>query len=170
MADETTVIEAYELNRDNAPAFWEVDILWLILADATQTDGSFTMMEQICPKNSGPPPHTHAQQESFYVLDGQMTVLVGGKTLVAKQGSFLNVPPNMVHSFRVDTDTARILNMYVPAGFERLITELGDPAPERVLPPEGRPMKAKPEDIRRVMQQIGMIWVNEPDTLRQPKQ
>ncbi len=170
MADETRAIEPYELNRDNAPAFWEVDILWLILADATQTGGALTMMEQICPRNSGPPPHTHAQQESYYILEGQMTVVVGGKTLVATQGSFLNVPPNTVHSFRVDTDTARILNMYVPAGFERLITELGEPAPQRVLPPPGRPMKAKPEDVRRVLQQIGMTWVNEPDTLRQPKQ
>lgn len=158
----------YALNRDQAPAFWEVDILWLILADASQTDGSLTMMEQVCPKNSGPPPHTHAQQESFYVLEGQMTVLVGGKTLVATQGSFLNVPPNTVHSFRVDSDSCRILNMYTPAGFERIITEFGEPAPKRSLPPPGRPMKGKPEDIARVSKAIGMTWLtDEPDVIRQ---
>ena len=124
------------------------------------------MSEQLCPRNSGPSPHTHVQQDSFYVLEGQMTVIVGGETLIATQGSFVNVPPNTVHSFRVDTETARILNMYVPSGFERIITELGEPAPERVLPPSGRPMRGKPEDVRRVSEAIGMRGVNEPDKLR----
>lgn len=169
MTDKLETSMAYEVNRNSAPAFWEVDILWLILADGAQTGGALTMLEQICPRNSGPPPHTHAQQESFYVLEGQMTVIVGGTTFVATQGSFLNVPPDTVHSFRVDTETARILNMYVPAGFERIITELGEPAPARRLPPAGRPMKGTPEDVRRVGDAIGMKWVDEPDTLRNRK-
>lgn len=168
MTEQKTSLLPYELNRDKAPAFWEVDILWLILADESQTGGALTMMEQVCPKNSGPPPHFHAQQESYYILEGQMTVLAGGKELVATQGSFLNVPPHTVHSFRVDTETCRMLNMYTPAGFERMITAFGDPAPERKLPPPGRPMKGSPGDMARISQEIGMTWlVDEPDVLRQ---
>ena len=162
-----SILTPYELNSNKAPAFWEVDILWLILADSAQTGGSLTMLEQICPRNSGPPPHTHSQQESYYILEGQMTVLVDGRKLVATQGSFVNVPPNAVHSFRIDSETARILNMYTPAGFERLITELGEPAPERVLPPPGRPMKAASDAMQALLKEIGMVWLDLPDTLRE---
>ena len=157
----------YELNRDQAPAYWEVDILWLLLADGSQTGGAFSLLEQLCPKGSGPPPHTHTQIENFYIMDGVITFLVDGKQIVGKKGSFLTVPANTVHTFRVDSETARILNSYIPAGFEITITELGEVAPERVLPPKGRTFHRSPAEIRRVIEASGMTVLNEPDTLRQ---
>jgi quercetin dioxygenase-like cupin family protein len=166
MSGQASEIKFYELNRDEAPAYWEVDILWLLLADAKQTGGAFSQLEQLCPKGSGPPPHTHTQIENFYIMDGVITFLVDGKVLVGKKGSFVTVPAGTVHSFRVDRETALILNSYVPAGFELVITELGDVAPERTLPPKGRTMKHSPEEMARVVQRSGMKWLNVPDTLR----
>jgi quercetin dioxygenase-like cupin family protein len=157
----------YELNRDQAPAYWEVDILWLLLADGKQTAGTFSQLEQLCPKDSGPPPHTHTQTENFYILDGEITFLIDGKELVGRKGSFVTVPPETIHSFRVDSETALILNSYVPAGFELMITELGEVAPERVLPPKGRPMGHAPEEVARVLERSGMRWFDLPDTLRE---
>lgn len=157
----------YELNRDQAPAYWEVDILWLLLADGNQTGGAFSQLEQLCPKNSGPPPHMHTQIENFYILDGEITFVIDGKTLAGKKGSFVTVPAGTVHSFRVDSETALILNSYVSAGFEVMITELGEVAPERVLPPKGRPFQHSPEEVARVMERSGMKWLDVPDTLRE---
>lgn len=158
---------AFELNRNQAPAFWEVDILWLLLAAGEQTGGTFSQLEQLCPKNSGPPPHTHTQTESFYILEGEITFLIGDKRLVGTKGSFVTVPPGTVHSFRVDSETALILNSYVPAGFELMITELGEPALERALPPQGRPFLHSPEEVARVVERSGMKWLDVPDILRQ---
>ncbi len=166
MSAEGNEIIPYELNRDQAPAYWEVDILWLLLADGAQTGGAFSQLEQLCPKGSGPPPHTHTQIENFYIMDGVITFLVDGKELIGKKGSFVTVPAGTVHSFRVDSETALILNSYVPAGFELVITELGDVAPERTLPPKGRTMKHSPEEIRSVVEKSGMKWLDVPDTLR----
>lgn len=167
MSTEGKEVTPYELNRDQAPAYWEVDILWLLLADGAQTGGAFSQLEQLCPKGSGPPPHTHTQVENFYIIDGVITFLVDDKVLVGKKGSFITVPVGTVHSFRVDSETAHVLNMYVPAGFERMITELGDVAPERVLPPKGRAINRSPEEISRVVEESGMKWLDAPDTLRQ---
>lgn len=167
MSTESKGHTLYELIRDQAPAYWEVDILWLLLADGSQTGGAFSLLEQLCPKNSGPPPHTHTQIENFYIMDGVITFLVDGKEIVGKKGSFITVPANTVHSFRVDSETALILNSYIPAGFELMITELGDVAPERVLPPEGRKFNRSPEEIRRIIEASGMTVSDEPDTLRQ---
>ena len=166
MSTDSKEIAPFELNRNQAPAYWEVDILWLLLADGAQTGGAFSQLEQLCPKDSGPPPHTHLQTENFYILDGEITFLIEGRTLVGTKGSFVTVPPGTVHSFRVDSETALILNSYVPAGFERMITELGEPAPERTLPPKGRAFQHSPEEVARVVERCGMKWLDLPDTLR----
>ena len=42
-----------------APAYWLVDVLWIVLADGRDTGGRFSMMEQLLPQGSGPGPHTH---------------------------------------------------------------------------------------------------------------
>ncbi len=158
--------EIIQSNHD-APAYWGVDILWLILATGETTDGQYSLMEQLCPENSGPPPHTHTQREMFYILDGKITFLVGDETIVGSAGSFVNVPPGVVHSFRVDSKTARILNSYTPAGFERMIIETARPAEARTLPPKNLPpMGADMERVRRVIEEVGMKWVNAPDVLR----
>lgn len=156
-------------NSADAPAYWEVDILWLILATGETTNGQYSLMEQICPENSGPPPHTHTQREMFYILDGEITFLVGDRTITAGPGSFVNVPPETVHSFRVDTETARVLNSYTPAGFERLIIETAQPAETRTLPPKNLPQTVDMETTKRISEEIGMGWVDAPDVLRSSK-
>jgi len=154
-------------NSADAPAYWEVDILWLILATGETTNGQYSLMEQLCPKNSGPPPHTHTQREMFYILDGEITFLSGERMITAGAGSSVNVPPNTVHSFRVDTETARVLNSYTPAGFERLIIETSRPAETRTLPPKGPPMTAGDfAGIKRIVEEVGMTWLDTPDVLR----
>ena len=157
---------AYMASVTDAPAYWQVNILWVMLATGDQTGGHYSLMWQRCPKGSGPSPHYHDQDEQFYVLDGQITYRVGDQTLVATAGAFVLIPRGTVHSFRVDSETSTLLNSYTPAGFEQAILELGEPAATRTLPPEGRPMIAHPERVAEVFDRIGMHIVNEPDTLR----
>ncbi|MBC8135696.1 MAG: cupin domain-containing protein, partial [Fibrella sp.] len=160
---------AFAQSNADAPAYWTVDILWLVLATGSTTDGQYTLLEQLCPEGSGPPPHTHTQREMFYILDGEITFRVGEETITASAGSFVTVPPGVAHSFRVDTETARVLNSYTPAGFERIILETGRPAESRTLPPRGLPMAVDRETVQRISQEIGMGWVDEPDVLRTEK-
>lgn len=156
----------YELNNAQAPAYWQVDILWILLASSEQTGGSYTLLEQICPKDSGPSPHYHDQDEAFYILEGEITFAENGKIIEGVAGSFIWVPRGTVHTFRVKSETARVLNSYTPGGFERIIMALGEPASERVLPPKGRPIQGDREKIMKVMEEIGMHVVSDPDILR----
>lgn len=162
----TNPIKPYELHNSQAPAFWQVDILWILLASSEQTGGSYTLLEQICPQGSGPGPHYHDQDEAFYILDGEITFVEDGEIIEGVAGSFIFVPRGVVHSFRVKSETARILNSYTPGGFERVIIELGEPALERVLPPLGRPMQGDREKAMRVIAEAGMHVVDGPDLLR----
>ena len=152
-------------NADTAPAYWLVDVLWMVLADGNDTGGRFSLMEQLLPKGSGPGPHRHAwSDETFYLLDGEITLLVGEEIRTARQGDFVVVPRSTRHAFRVDSETARFLNGYTPASLEALIVELATPATERALPPKGAtpPPAMSPELLRR----YGMDVLPGPDPLR----
>jgi uncharacterized protein YjlB len=126
------------------------------------------MMWELCPKGSGPGPHYHDQDEQFFVVDGEITYRADGGELKAKAGSFVLIPRGTVHSFRVDSETATLLNSYTPAGFERTITELGEPARAREIPPPDRPaIPGGMEEAISLFREIGMHLIEEPDVLRQ---
>ncbi len=159
-------IKPYGIEVKNAPAYWSQDILWTVLANSEQTGGSYSLIEELCPQRSGPPPHTHEQDEVFYVLEGEITLLAGPEKLTAKSGSLAYIPAHCVHSFRVDTPQARLLNFYFPGGFERMLTETATPATSRALPPAGVKANGTPEQMQALFKRIGMNTVALPDSLR----
>ena len=94
--------EPFVSTPKDSPAYWLLDILWVIHATGDQTQGRYSVIEQWMPVGSGPPPHVHPfEDEFFWVMEGEMTVKVGGKTLVVGPGSLGHMPRNTVHSFKV---------------------------------------------------------------------
>ena len=67
--------------------------------------------------------HTHeAEDDAFYILEGELTFVFGDERFVAEPGAFVLVPPGVEHGFRNDTERAvRMLNVHAPAGFDRRI-------------------------------------------------
>jgi mannose-6-phosphate isomerase-like protein (cupin superfamily) len=75
------------------------------------------------PGAPGPEPHVHQEEDDcFYVLDCELTFLVGASEIPAPAGTFVLVPPGNHHGFSNRTDApARVLNIHAPAGFDRRI-------------------------------------------------
>ena len=158
----------YVATVEEGTAYWMVDILWVVLATGEQTGGEYSLMWELCPKGSGPGPHYHDQDEQFFIEDGEITYLANGEELRARSGSFVLIPRGTIHSFRVDSETATFLNSYTPAGFERTITELAEPARAREIPPSDRPaIPAGFDKATALFREIGMHPVQEPDLLRE---
>ena len=67
--------------------------------------------------------HVHTDEDdAFYILDGEMTFVLGAEEAVAPPGTFVLVPPGVAHAFRNDgTTPVRMLNIHAPAGFDRRI-------------------------------------------------
>jgi mannose-6-phosphate isomerase-like protein (cupin superfamily) len=67
--------------------------------------------------------HVHdAEDDAFYILEGEMTFVFGNEEAKAGPGTFVLVPPGVEHGFRNDTDrSVRMLNIHAPAGFDRRI-------------------------------------------------
>lgn len=100
-----------------------------ILADAATTGGSLGAVESRLPVGASPPRHVHhAEDEAFYVLGGSLTVACGEERFRAEPGSFVYLPRELAHTFRVvGVRPARLLIIMVPAGFEDFFTIHADP-------------------------------------------
>src|SRR5690606_29261200 len=85
--------------------------VYRFLATGDDTQGKYAMWEALVPPGGGPPPHIHSrEEESFYVLEGEITFSVNGQTIVASAGTFANMPIGSLHSFRNEIDRpARLL-------------------------------------------------------------
>jgi mannose-6-phosphate isomerase-like protein (cupin superfamily) len=142
--------EPFLSTPNDSPAYWLLDILWVVHATGEQTQGRYSMIEQWMPNDAFAPPHVHPNEdESFWILEGEMTVKVGGKTLVLGPGSLGHVPRNHVHSFKVTGKTVcHILNYYSPAGFEQTIIGSARPAERREMPPRGMDPHDSPQVVR----------------------
>src|SRR5216684_2171183 len=105
--------------------------VYRFLAVGEDTDGKYALWEAIVPPGGGPPPHVHSrEEEGFYVLEGEITLLVGDRQLVAGPGMFANMPVGTLHSFKNETDRpARMLISVAPAGLEKMFLEVGQPVP-----------------------------------------
>ncbi|MBL9167987.1 MAG: cupin domain-containing protein [Verrucomicrobiales bacterium] len=110
-------------------SFSAVGDVYRILASGDQTGGSHVLVEAKVPPGGGPPPHIHHREdESFYVVEGEITFQIDGKRVVAGPGSFLQGPRGIPHAFRNETaKPARMLILVVPPGFDKFIEEFAHP-------------------------------------------
>jgi mannose-6-phosphate isomerase-like protein (cupin superfamily) len=68
----------------------------------------------------GPPLHVHPEEDdAFYILEGEIVMIVEEDEIVVGQGTFVLVPPGVGHTFANRTQAvARIVNVHAPAGFD----------------------------------------------------
>jgi quercetin dioxygenase-like cupin family protein len=99
-----------------------------------ESGGAYFAMEALVPPGGGPPPHIHAREdETFYLLEGDVEFLLGEQTVVAGPGDFVNVPRGTMHRFQnTGTETARLLLTFTPAGIERWFEETLERAPNEL--------------------------------------
>ena len=93
-----------------------------------ETGGAYALIETTI-VGDGPPPHIHStEEEAFYVLEGELNVLVGERTVTATAGAFVLVPRGTVHTFsKAGTASAKTLTIISPAGFEKFFEEIAGP-------------------------------------------
>lgn len=86
-----------------------------------QTGGTLTVFESEVAPNEGPPLHVHANEdESWYVLDGDLRFRIGDEVRPSPPGSFIFVPRGIAHCFQnVGDRPAQVLVIFTPSGMER---------------------------------------------------
>jgi quercetin dioxygenase-like cupin family protein len=140
---------------------WFLGTLATIRVPGEATDGRFALIEFLFPRHASPPLHTHSQDESYVVLDGRLTLKAGDERFELVTGGTAVVPMEVPHTFRVESETARVLVLSTPAGLERMIRDGSVPATAASLPPSDTP-RPSPDELEGIFRAHGQINLGPP--------
>jgi quercetin dioxygenase-like cupin family protein len=120
---------------------------------ADETGGAFALLESIAPAGDQTPLHVHRDDdESFYVLEGELTLWVGDDMRVLRAGDAAFAPKRVPHTVRVGDSGARWLVTSSPAGFEAFVRAVAAAAPG-------------PEELGRIAAEHGIDVLGPPGML-----
>ena len=130
-----------EAGEGLADVWWKTGRV-TVKAGPDETGNAFSQFEVDDPRGSGPPLHVHHNEdETFYILEGEVTFLVGDERIDLDAGDFLFGPRGIPHAYVVRSDRARMLVTASPGGVEELFVSLGvpvtgaEPPTDAVMPP-----------------------------------
>lgn len=103
-----------------------------VLASGAAT-GGYEIFLQEGPEGSGPVPHTHPWDESFFVTKGEVDFsLEDRERMTASVGTLVHVPAGSKHWFRWRTDGGAMLSITSKPGASAMFTEIHQEiAPDR---------------------------------------
>ncbi|BAZ49327.1 cupin 2 conserved barrel domain protein [Nostoc sp. NIES-4103] len=130
-------------------SYWFAEDLYTFKAVGEETAEVYTFCEVvIAPQGGGAPPHRHSwENESFYILEGELEFHLDGEKIIATSGMFLHSPKGQVHQFTNKTSLpVKMLVWLTPSGFEKFIAEVGKPVNQVV---SGSPLN--PIDIEKIL-------------------
>src|SRR5262245_24568664 len=91
--------------------YWGPGDLYRFLVTGAESGGAYFAMEAYVPPGGGPPPHVHRHEdETFYVVEGQIEFRLADELVTGGAGDFVNVPRGTVHRFHnAGTTPARMI-------------------------------------------------------------
>jgi quercetin dioxygenase-like cupin family protein len=140
---------------------WFLGTLATIRVPGASVERRFDLTEFLFPHHASPPLHTHPVDETFILLEGDLTVVTADRRFRMRDGGITAFPAGAPHSFRVDSETARALVLSTPAGLERLYRDGGVPATAATLPPAGTP-RPSPDELQRIFAASGQENLGPP--------
>src|SRR3954462_6195860 len=111
-----------------AEPLWFTDHLVHVHVDGGTSDGSLGLIEERGRRGDMPPLHVHHRDdETFYVIDGELSLFAAGRQLTLAAGEAAFAPRDVPHTYRVESDEARWLVITMPAGFESFVRTVSEP-------------------------------------------
>ena len=108
----------------------------VMLCEAGETGGSWSLFEEEVPLGMGPPLHHHDWDEAYYILEGEVDFEVDGQPVKSAKGDFNYLPRNTVHGFKGASESpARVLIFAAPAHGSDFFRELNEEV--HTLPEDG---------------------------------
>lgn len=139
----TTTTTEQNVSLVAAGAGPKADILGVLLE--WKARGPFCLLEATVPPGVGVPLHQHAEQETFYVLDGEASFAREQEGAIhwiaARPGDTVRIPGDAMHGFRnAGSATVRMLiaaegklgDFFAEAGVPADAAAAGPPAPDEI--------------------------------------
>jgi quercetin dioxygenase-like cupin family protein len=144
--------------------FFDVGIGSVVLTGA-DTGGAYCLIEASLAPGIGVPRHTHTREdESYFVLSGELEVIVGGKVFVLKAGDSLMAPRDIPHQIR---NSGSVENHYIlifsPSGLDEFLVATALPAPDNAAAPTEQQLQAGDpsiaiQNVHKLATEYGIVF------------
>ena len=123
--------------------YFDVGIGSVCLSGA-DTGGAYCLLDIGLAPAMTVPRHTHTREdEAYYVLSGELEVIVGDEAFILRAGDALIAPRDIPHQLRNSGDVENhYLIMFSPSGFEGFLKATAVPAPDNAVAPTEPPAVA----------------------------
>jgi quercetin dioxygenase-like cupin family protein len=95
----------------------------IVLASGEAT-GGYEVFLQRGPEASGPPPHSHPWDESFFVIKGEIHFGIDADSNVASPGTLVHLPAGTVHWFRFGPGGGEMISITSRLGASKMFTDM----------------------------------------------
>ena len=131
----------WHLTPGEGEGLWLLGSFMRFVATERSTAGSFALIDEVAGPGRASPPHIHhSEDEAFEILEGEVTFTCGDETYVAGPGSFVFLPRDVVHNFRVSSDSPARMHLWIfPAGLEGFFKRMGQAGTIDAPPPPSPP-------------------------------
>jgi mannose-6-phosphate isomerase-like protein (cupin superfamily) len=167
MATQVKTSEPYALARGKG-----ISDVWFyggarisVKVDGRHTGARLYQVHIVEVRASGPPLHIHHNaDETFYVVDGEVRIVVGDEQVDAGPGDFVFGPQGVPHAYVARSEQAELFATFAPASMDRFFEHLGGVP---VVPGEPAPATSypDPEEFARAVAAWGAEIVGPPLTL-----
>ncbi|MDW5596102.1 cupin domain-containing protein [Conexibacter stalactiti] len=128
-------------SADVDPAVWWLDgVRSRIALHGDVTGGRVAVLEEVAPRGTCSPLHSHPEDETWQLLEGSATFWIGAEAAPRRcgPGDAVFAAGGTPHALRVESERARMVVISTPAGLERWVEQLGTRAPDDPPPPRER--------------------------------
>jgi quercetin dioxygenase-like cupin family protein len=128
-------VKPYLAAADEGKAIWHMGALLQFRATSEETGNAFWLAEQTSHQGYASPVHVHSREdETFYVLDGELSIEIDGVLYRPSVGATVFAPRGLAHSYKVESPVARWLVLGTPGGFDGWFFATGKPAETLTVP------------------------------------
>src|SRR6516164_1340402 len=150
--------------------YFDVGIGGVCLSGA-DTGGAYCLLDVGLAPGMMVPRHTHTREdEVYYVLKGELEVIVGDEVFILRAGDTLMAPRDIPHQLRNSGNVENhYLLMFSPSGFEEFLKLTAVPAPDNAAAPT-KPPAISVQNVHELATDFGILFGSEgPATLEQNK-
>lgn len=163
------------VRRGDRRPLWFLGTFARPLIDGSDSNGHFALWEGTMPRRAAPPLHSHPQDETFYVIEGEVTLYIVPESEIDEPeegqaprwlethavrlgpGDVASAPGGAPHSFFVESDTARLLFLSTPAGIEEYRDAFAEEARWPWLPAPVEGPRITADNMADVERELNMV-------------
>jgi quercetin dioxygenase-like cupin family protein len=138
--------------------YFDVGIGSICLTGA-DTGGAYCLLEVSLAPGMSVPSHTHTcEDEAYFVLVGELEVVVGDAVFILSAGDTLMAPRDIPHALRNSGGFENhYLIMFSPSGFEEFLILTAIPAPGNAVAPTNPPAVAV-RNVHELAAEYGILF------------